>query len=113
LVFSNEEGTLGVFENRVLRKLFGPKRDEVIRDWSKLLSGELYDSYSSVNIFQVIKTRRMGWAVHVARMDERIGTYKALVRKPERKSHLKDIVVDRRLILKWILNKWIGERELD
>ena len=60
-----------VFENRVLRRIFGPKRDEVTGDWRKLHNEELNDLYCSSNIFRVIKSKRMRWAGHVARMGER------------------------------------------
>ena len=62
-----------MFENRVLRRIFGPKRDEVTREWRKLHNGELNDLYCSPNIVRVIKSRRMRWAGHVARMGERRG----------------------------------------
>jgi hypothetical protein len=65
-----EERRLRVFENRVLRRLFGPKRDEVTREWRKLCNEEPNDRYSSPNIFPVIKSRRMRWARNVARMGE-------------------------------------------
>jgi hypothetical protein len=61
---------LKVFENRVLRRIFGPKRDEVTGEWRKIHTEELHDLYSSPNIVRVIKSRRMRWAGHVARMDE-------------------------------------------
>jgi len=57
-----------MFENRVLRRIFGPKRDEVTGEWRKLHNEELHDLYSSPHIFLVIKSRRMRWVVHVARM---------------------------------------------
>jgi len=57
-----------VFENRVLRRIFGPKRDEVIREWRKLHNEDLNDLYFSPNIVQVIKSRSLGWAGHVAHM---------------------------------------------
>jgi hypothetical protein len=62
---------LRVFENRVLRRIFGPKRDEVTREWRKLHNVVLNYLYSSPNIVRVIKSRRMRWAGHVARMGER------------------------------------------
>ena len=65
-----EERRLRVFENRVLRRIFGPKRDGVTGEWRKLHNEELNDLYSSPNIVRVIKSRRMRWAVHVARMEE-------------------------------------------
>jgi len=66
-----EERRLKMFENRVLRTIFGPKRDEVSEEWRKLHKEELNDLYCSPNIFRVIKSRRMRWTGHVARMGER------------------------------------------
>jgi hypothetical protein len=60
-----------VFENRVLRRIFGPKRDEVTGEWRKLHNEELRDLYSSPSIIRIIKSRRMRWADHVARMGRR------------------------------------------
>jgi hypothetical protein len=80
--------TVRVFENRVLRRVFGPKRDEVTGEWRKLHNGKLNDLYSSPNIIRLIKSRRMCWAGHVARMGERIGVYRVLVGKPEGKRQL-------------------------
>jgi hypothetical protein len=79
-----EERRLKLFENRVLR-IFGPKRDEVTREWGKLHNEEINDLYSSPNIFRVIKSRRMRWVGHVARMGERRCVYRILVGKPEGK----------------------------
>jgi dephospho-CoA kinase len=62
---------LRVFENRVLRRMYEPKRDELIREWRKLHTEELYDFYSSPDIIRVIKWRRMRWAGHVASMGQR------------------------------------------
>jgi hypothetical protein len=60
-----------VFENRVLRRIFGPKRDEVTGEWRKLHNEELHNFYSSPNLIRTIKSRRMRWAGHVARMEKR------------------------------------------
>jgi hypothetical protein len=73
-----------VFENRVLRRIFGPKREED-GSWRKLHDDELYSLYSSPNIVRVIKSRRMRWAEHVARMEEERGVYRVLVGRPEDK----------------------------
>jgi hypothetical protein len=83
-----EERRLRVFENRVLRKIFGPKRNEVIREWRKLHNEELNDLYSSPNIVRVIKSRRMRLAGHVARMGKGRGVYRVLVGKSEEKRPL-------------------------
>jgi len=68
-----------VFENRVLRRIFGPKRDEVTRECRKLHNEELNDLYTSPNIARMIKPRKMRWAGHVARRGERRGVYRVLV----------------------------------
>ena len=73
-----EERKLRVFENMVLR-LFGPRREEVMGEWRRLHNEELNDLYSSPNIVRVIKSRRMRWAGHVARMGEEKGAYRVLV----------------------------------
>jgi len=74
-----------VFENMVLRRTFGPRRDEVMGEWKILHNNELNDLYSSPNIVRVIKSRRMRWAGHVGRMGEERGVYRVLVGKPEGK----------------------------
>jgi hypothetical protein len=82
-----EERRLRVFENRVLRRVFGPKRDEVTGEWRKLHNEALHDLYSSPTIVRVIKSRRMTWAGHVARMG-RGEVDRVLVGKPEGKRPL-------------------------
>jgi hypothetical protein len=76
-----------LFENRVLRRIFGPKREEDV-SWRKLHNDELHSLYSSPNIVRVIKSRRMRWARHVARMGEGRGVYRVLVGRPEGKRPL-------------------------
>ena len=83
-----EERKLRVFENMVLRRIFGPRRDEVLGEWRRVHNEELNDLYSSPNIVRVIKSRRMRWAGHVARMGEERGAYRILVGKPEGKRPL-------------------------
>ena len=80
-----EERRLRVSENRALRGIFGPKRDEVTGEWRKLHNEELNDLYCSPNNLRVIKWRRMRWAGRVARMGERRGAYRVLVGKTEGK----------------------------
>jgi hypothetical protein len=75
-------------QHKVLRRIFGPKRDEVTGEWSKLHNEELYDLYSSPSIIRIIKSRRMRWVGHVARMGEKRNAYRLLVRKPEGKRPL-------------------------
>jgi hypothetical protein len=77
-----------VFENRVLRRIFGPRMDEVTGDWRKLHIEELHNLYSLPNIIRMIKSRRMRWAGHVARMGEPRNAYRILVGKSERKRPL-------------------------
>ena len=78
-----EERKLRVFENMVLRRIFGPRRDEVTGEWRRLHNEELSDLYSTPNIVRVIKSRRMRWAGHVAHVGEEWGVYRVLVGKPE------------------------------
>jgi hypothetical protein len=79
------ERRLRVFENRVLGKIFGPRRVEVAGKWGKLHNGYLTDLYSSPNIFRVTKSRRVRWTGHVARLGERRDVYRILVGKHEGK----------------------------
>jgi hypothetical protein len=83
-----EGSRLRVFENGVLRRVFGPKMDEVTGEWRKLHNEELNDRYSLPNIVRVVKSIRMRWAGHVARMGMEIGVHRVLVGKPERKRPL-------------------------
>jgi len=83
-----KERRLGVFESRLLRRIFGPERDEKTGELRKLHNEELNDPYSSSNIIRLIKSRRMGWAGHVAHMVESRGVYRVLVGKPEGRSPL-------------------------
>jgi hypothetical protein len=88
LLTLREERRLRVFVNRVLRRIFGPRRDEATGDWRRLHNEELNDLYSSPNIVRVIKSRRMRWAGYVACMGEERGVYRVLVGKPEGKRPL-------------------------
>jgi hypothetical protein len=95
-----------MFENRVLRRIFGPKRDELTGGWRKLHDEELHNLYSSPNIIRMIKPRSMRWAGHVARMRKKRNAYWILIGKPEGKRPLR-----RRhgwIILKWILERSMG-----
>jgi hypothetical protein len=83
-----EERRLKVYENRVLRRVFGPNRDEVTGEWRKLHNGELNNLYSLPNIVRVVKSRRMRWTGHVARMGDGRGVHRVLVGKPEGKRSL-------------------------
>jgi hypothetical protein len=78
-----EEHRRKVFDNRVLRRIFGPKRDEETGEWRKLHNEALRDLYSSPNIVRIIKSRRIIWTGHVARMGEKRNAYRLLVGKPE------------------------------
>jgi hypothetical protein len=97
-----EEYRLRVFENKALRKIFGPKRDEVTGEWRKLHNEELCDLYSSPSIIRISKSRRMRWSGHVARMGEERNMYRLLVGKPEGKRPLG------RPRRRWVLERWDG-----
>jgi hypothetical protein len=100
-----------VFENRVLRRIFRPKRDEATGEWRRLHNGELNDLYSSPSIIRVVKTRRMRWAEHVARMGKRemhTGFWWGDLMEGD---HLEDRGVDGTIILKWIFKKWDGDMD--
>jgi hypothetical protein len=83
-----EEHRLREFENRALRRIFGPKKDELTSEWRKLHNMELHDLYSSPSIIRIIKSLRMRWAGHAARMGEKRHAYNLLVGKPEGKRPL-------------------------
>jgi hypothetical protein len=87
-VHIREEHRLRVFENRILRRIFGPKRKEVTGEWRKLHNVELHSLYSSLNIIRHIKSRRMRCAGHVACMGEERNVYRVLMGKPEGKRPL-------------------------
>ena len=98
-----EEHRLRVFENMVLRRIIGPKRDEVTGKWRKLHNEELNDLCISHSVVQAIKSRRMRWAgQHV----EGRGVYRVLVGKPRERDHLEDPGIDGRVICRWIFKKW-------
>ena len=100
-----EEHRVRVFEDRVLRRIFGPKRDGVTGEWRKLHNEELKDLYSSPSIVRVIKSRRMRWVGHVTRMEEGRGVHKVLMGKADGKNHWRDQDIDGKIILRWILRK--------
>jgi hypothetical protein len=102
-----------VFENRVLRRIFGPKRDEVTGELRKLHNGELHNLYSSPDIIRQIKSRRMRWAGHVARTGKGRNVYRVLVGKPEGKNYLKDQGTDGRMGSEWTLGRLVGGCEVD
>jgi len=83
-----EERKPRVIENKVLRRTFGPRRDEITGEWRRLHNEEINDLYSSPNIVRVIKSGRMRLAGHVAHMGEKMGVYRVLVGKPEGKRPL-------------------------
>ena len=97
-----------MFENRVVRRIFGPKRDGVTEEWRKLHNVELNDLYCSPNIVRVIKSRRMRWAGHVVRMEEGEMRTRFWWGNLRERDHWGDQDVDGRLILSWILRKWEG-----
>jgi len=101
-----------VFKNGVLRRIFGPKRDEATGEWGKLHNEKLNDLYSLPNIISVIKSRRMRWAVQVARMWREVyaGFWWGNLKE---RDHSEDAGVDRRIILRWIFRKWDGRHGLD
>jgi hypothetical protein len=104
----NEEHRLRVFENRVLTRIFGPKRDEVTGECRKMHNEELHILCSSPNIIRQIKSRRMRWAGHVACMGEERNVYRVLMVKPEERDHLEGQGIDGRMGSEWILGRLAG-----
>ena len=93
---------LRVFENKVLRKIFGAERDKITGECRKLHNAELHALYSSPNIISNLKSRRLRWAGHVARMEQSRNAYRVLVGKSEGKDTFREAEIDGRIILKWI-----------
>ena len=102
-----------MFENRVLRRIFAPKRDEVTGEWRKLHNEELNDLYCSPNIVRVIKSGRVRWAGIIAHTGERRGIHRVLEGKPGGKRPLGRTELDVRIILKWVFSKWGTRHGLD
>ena len=101
-----EERKLRVFENMVLRRIFGTRRDEVMGEWRRLHNEKLNDLYSSPNIVGVIKSRRMRWAGHVARMGEERGVIGSWWGNWRERDHCGDLGVDGWIILGRISRRW-------
>jgi len=101
-----EKRKLRVFENMVLRGIFGPRREEVTGEWRRLHNEELNDLYSSLNIVRVIKLRIMRWAGHVARMGEERGCIESCWGNRKEGDHWGDLGVDGLIRLRWISRKW-------
>ena len=95
-----------MFENVVLRRIFGPRTDEVTGEWRKLHNEELHDLHSSPNIVQVIKSRRVRWAGHVVRMGEERGCIGSWWGNRREGDHRGDLGVDGWIILGWISRRW-------
>jgi hypothetical protein len=102
-----EERRLRVFENRVLRRVFGPESYEIIKEWRKPHNEELNDLHSAPDIIRVFKLGRMRWGGHVACMGREEGHTGFWWGDPRRGDHLEGPAVDRKIILKWIFRKWI------
>jgi len=102
-----EKRKVRVFENMVLRRIFGPRRDEVTGGWSRLHNEELSDLYYTPKIVRVIKTRRMRWAGHVTRMGEERDAYRVWRGNRRERDHWGDLGVDGWIILGWISRRWV------
>jgi len=97
---------LRLFENVVLRRIFGPRRDEVTGEWRRMHNEELNDLYPSPNIVRLIKSRRMRWAVHVTSMGEERGCIGSWWGNRTERDHWVDLGVDGWIILGWISRRW-------
>ena len=105
VAYIGEEHRLRAFENRVLRRIFGPRRFDITREWRKLHNEELNDLYSSPNTVQVIKSRRMRWAGHVVHTGEGEGYTGFCWGNLRERDHLGDPSIDGKIILIWIFSK--------
>jgi len=103
---SREERKLKVFENVVLKRIFGPRREEVTGEWRRLHNGEINDLYSSPNIVRVIKPRKMRWAGHMARVGEERGCIGSWWGNRSEGDQWGDLGVDGWLILGRISTRW-------
>jgi hypothetical protein len=99
-----EEHRWKVFENRVLRRIFGPKKDDVTGQWRKLHSEELHDLFSLPGVIRMIKLR-MSWARYVALMRDKRNAYRLLMGNPKERDHYEDHDIGRWIVLRWILQK--------
>jgi hypothetical protein len=100
-----EEHRLRVFENRVLKRIFGPKRVEVMGERRNLRNGELRDLYSSLSLIRIIKQRKMRWAGYVARMGEKRNAYRLLGKSRGKKTTKEDQGGGGWIMLRWILER--------
>ena len=103
-----EEGRLRAFENRVLRRISGPKRDEVTGDWRKLYNVELNDCYSSPSVCREIISRKLRWVGHLARIRGKYRCIRTVFwwRNLRERDYLEELGVDGKIILRWIFRKW-------
>jgi hypothetical protein len=108
----NEEHRLRVFENRVLKRTYGPKREEVTGGWRRLHNKDLHNLYASPNI-RVIISRRLHWMGHVVCMGELRNPHRILAENVNGRDNMEDLHVDGRILLEWIVGKRVEKCELD